>query len=179
MLNHLLRRAALVAALALPLAAPLITAPQAAAQETEEVVRETHGAWDIRCLGSECAMVQALTNTDGATVLVVSISKLAQPQAADTGETIVGVARILTPLNVQLPEGLGLRIDDSDVRSAPYLVCTRVGCHARPPLTSALVDQLKAGNVAEFLTVVSTPEGRRIISSPISLTGFTAAFNAL
>lgn len=143
------------------------------------MVRETHGDWGIHCLGEECAMIQTIATEEGATVFVVSISKLPEPRTTDEGVVIVGVARILTPLNMLLQDGLALRIDDGPLRTAPFLVCSRNGCHSRPPLTADLVDELKAGGVAEFMTAVQTEEGRRVISWPISLQGFTAAFNAL
>lgn len=175
MLTLVLRRLAFLAALAL-VAAPATVAAQ---EPIEETVRETHGDWEIRCAAEDCAMVQALINSDGNTVLVVSITKLPAPRTNDDGAVVVGVARILTPLNVQLLDGLGLRIDDGPPRSAPFIVCSAVGCLSRPPLTADLVDELKAGGVAEFLTAIATPEGRRVVVSPISLRGFTAAYDAL
>lgn len=166
---------------ALIAAATLAVAPVGASAQEQpaEVVRETHGSWEIRCVGEACAMTQTFADSEGRPVLAVSISKLPEAQTTDEGVVILGIARILTPLNVQLPEGLGLKIDDGPARSAPYVVCSQVGCLSRPPLTADLVEELKGGSKAEFLTVIETPEGKRIVAAPIALEGFTAAFEAL
>lgn len=172
--STLLRPALLASAF---VAAAFLGAPASAQQE--ETVRSTHGDWEIRCLGDDCSMTQTYLDGEGRPVLAVSISKLPEPQQTAEGQVLLGVARILTPLNVQLPEGLGLKIDDGPARSAPYVVCSQVGCLSRPPLTADLVDELKSGGRAEFLTVIETREGKRIVVAPISLSGFTAAFDEL
>ena len=167
---------------ALIAAAALSFTPMGAAvaqDQPEEVIRETHGSWEIRCVGEACAMTQTFLDGEGRPVLAVSITKIPEPQTTDEGVVILGIARILTPLNVQLPEGLGLKIDDGPARSAPYVVCSQVGCLSRPPLTADLVEELKGGSAAEFLTVIETSEGKRVVSAPIKLDGFTAAFEAL
>lgn len=165
-----------LAVFALPLAATGVAAQD---EQPAETVREKHGDWEIRCAGENCVMAQTFVDSESRPVLAVSISKLPEPQTTAEGVVIMGIARILTPLNVQLPEGLGLKIDEGKARSAPYVVCSQVGCLSRPPLTADLVDELKNGGKAEFLTVIETREGKRIVSSPISLSGFTAAFEAL
>ena len=152
-----------------------------AQEEKKDVVKAKHGSWEVRCApdGKVCAMTQTFLDGEGRPVLAVSISKLPEAQTTDDGTVILGIASILTPLNVQIPEGLGLKIDDGPARSAPYVVCSQVGCLSRPPLTADLVEELKNGGKAEFLTVIETTEGKRIVASPISLEGFTAAFGEL
>ncbi|MCI4664807.1 MAG: invasion associated locus B family protein [Neomegalonema sp.] len=184
MLNRSLR-ALMAAALALPLAAGV-----AAAQDKKEApgkvavkVREKHGDWEIRCVSDKCVMAQTFKDANKRPVLDVTIRKLKSARKTKKGAVILGVAHILTPLKVQIPEGLGLKIDDGPARSAPYVVCSQVGCLSRPPLTADLVDELKNGKKADFLTVIEIADKgkivKRVVVTPISLTGFTKAFEAL
>jgi len=75
-----------------------------------------------------------------------------------------------------LTEGLSLKIDQGEDAIAPFQVCTEQGCLVREPIADALISQLKKGNGAT-VTVVAANQG--VVNSSISLSGFTAAYNAL
>lgn len=151
----------------------------AASAQANDEVKSTHGAWEVRCApNGACVMTQTFNDGEGRPVLRMTIRKLDEARATDAG-TIVARGQILTPLNVLLRNGVGMRIDGGDVKSAPYWMCTQVGCVARPPLQDTLIDEFQKGSNIEFLTEVETTEGPKFIKTEISLTGFTDAYNAL
>jgi len=80
------------------------------------------------------------------------------------------------PLGVVLTEGLALKIDGGQDAVAPFQVCTEQGCLVREPIADELIGRLKKGNAAT-VTVVAANQG--VVTSSISLSGFTAAYNAL
>lgn len=148
----------------------------AAAQDADPI-QATYGAWDIRCPPQgECYMSQSFANDSGQPVLLMRIQKLAAPQNSG-GRTVSASAQIITPLDVFLPSGLGMTIDGGPVVSAPFIRCRAAGCLSSPPLTDDLVAQFKAGGNAIFIMV--RQPGQAPFEAPISLNGFTAAFDAL
>jgi invasion protein IalB len=84
--------------------------------------------------------------------------------------------RVVAPLGVLLPTGLGLKIDDKDVGHAPFLKCGKVGCIAEVVVNKELVAKLQNGATAVFI-IFQTPEAG--IGIPISLKGFSPALAAL
>ena len=85
-------------------------------------------------------------------------------------------AFISLPLGVSLPGGLSLMIDESQPLRLRYERCDRNGCHAPLPLDADLVNRLKGGRWARVSFFDTT---RREVSVPVSLLGFTAAFDSL
>lgn len=166
---RMVRAAALVIAFGL-------AAAGASAQEND-TVRESHGDWDILCSAEgTCYMAQTFRNDEGQPVLLVRIQKVVT-EATAAGERVEATAQIITPLDVFLPAGLGMQIDEGPVVSAPYVRCREAGCMSNPPLTGELIGRLKQGGVASFIMV--RQPGSQPVAAPISLTGFTAAFDAL
>lgn len=154
-----------------------IVAP-AAAQDSPPV-KATHGAWEVRCSEEgKCLMSQTFKDKEGRSVLAMVLRKLEKPAQTDNGE-IVATARIITPLNVMLIRQLGMRIDGGEIKTTPFLICTQVGCEARPPIKQPLIDEFKAGSKIEFLTEVPTSEGPKVVAVEISLSGFSDAYNDL
>src|SRR3970040_2125049 len=105
--------------LAIVLAAAAFSAAPAAAQD---VVRSVHGDWQIRCdtpagaQTEQCALIQSVTAEDRPNVgLTVIVLKTADQQAR--------LMRVLAPLGVLLPSGLGLKIDQADVGRAGFVRC--------------------------------------------------------
>ena len=179
-------RALMAAILMAPLASGFALAQEAkpaAAKKPKIEVRTKHGDWEIRCIKKKCVMAQTFVDAKKRPILDVTIRKLKAPRKTKKGVIILGVAHILTPLRVQLPQGLGLKIDDGQLRSAPYVVCSQIGCLSRPPLTADLVEELKNGKRALFLTMIEVAEKgkvvKRAVATPISLSGFTKAFEEL
>ena len=161
------------------------SAPRPAAQAGEQpprptgadVKRTTYKSWEVACLSdnTNCAMAQIGKDSTGNPVLEMVIRKLPDPIEAG-GETAVAVLDVITPLGVVLTEGLALKIDDGENAIAPFQVCTEQGCLVREPVADELISQLKRGNGAT-VRVVAANQGE--VSSSISLSGFTAAYNAL
>ena len=142
---------------------------------SQGVVKETHGFWELRCntpagaLNEQCFMLQFVAADDipelGLSVIVV--------QTADL-QTIV--MRVVAPLGVLLPEGLGLRLDGADMGRVQFVRCPREGCMAEVILDEAMINRFRAGKTATFVLHLTIEEG---IGVPISLDGFVDAFDAL
>lgn len=154
------------------LAALLSLAGPAAAQG---VVKAAHGDWQIRCdtppgaTREQCALVQSVAAEDrqnvGLTVIVL--------KTADGKDRIM---RVLAPLGVLLPTGLGLKIDDKDVGTAGFVKCLDTGCVAEVIMDDQLISKLETGGIAVFIIFQTPEEG---IGVPVSLKGFKEGFAAL
>jgi len=138
-------------------------------------VRSAHGDWQMRCdtppgaAGEQCALIQNVTAADRENVgLSVIILKTADQQAR--------ILRVLAPLGVLLPSGLGLRVDNADIGRAGFVRCLPNGCIAEVILEDDLLDKLQAGSQATFIIFQTPEEG---IGIPISLNGFSVGFAAL
>ena len=85
-------------------------------------------------------------------------------------------AALLTlPLGVALPPGVGFQIDEGKLVRVKYERCLPTGCIAGFPLNDEMINQFKRGNKME----VRVHDGVRAVAMPISLSGFTAGFDAL
>ena len=153
-----------LAALALP----------ANAQQNGQV-RATHGSWYIICdtpagaSAEQCIMMQNVVAEDRADLgLSVVILKTADRKAE--------IMRVLAPLGVLLPTGLGLYIDKKDNGRAYFKQCFSDGCYAEVILEQQLIDTLKSGKEATFIVFATPEEG---IGIPVDLAGFSEAFDAL
>ncbi|MBA4782650.1 MAG: invasion associated locus B family protein [Rhizobiales bacterium] len=139
-------------------------------------VKQVHGGWEIRCetptgaQAEQCAMIQFVVADDRPNVgLTVILLRTADKKAH--------VLRVLAPLGVLLPSGLGLRVDEANLGSAPFVRCLPDGgCVSEIVMDDKLVGQLKKGKTATFVIFQTPEEG---IGIPIALNGFTAAFDAL
>nr|WP_306265256.1 invasion associated locus B family protein [Pararhizobium sp. IMCC3301] len=131
--------------------------------------------WTMRCetppgaQGQQCALMQYVAAEDRPNVgLSVIVLKTADGKAK--------LLRVITPLGVLLPSGLGLKIDSEDVGRAGFVRCVSEGCLAEVIMEDALLDKLRRGEQATFI-VFETPEAG--IGIPISLSGFSAGYDAL
>jgi invasion protein IalB len=147
-----------------------ILASPANAQFSESEVRATHGAWQLRCgrppgaSVEKCALVQSVKAEDRRNVsLTVIFLKSFDGQTQ--------ILRVVAPLGVLLPTGLGLKIDGVDVGHAKFLKCGMIGCVAEVVADETLISKLSSGNDAIFI-IFQTPEAG--IGVPIDLAGFTA-----
>jgi invasion protein IalB len=141
----------------------------------EPPVRSVHEAWQVRCdtpagaQSEQCVLMQFVTAEDRENVgLTVIVLKTADQKAV--------IMRILAPLGVLLPSGLGLRIDEADIGKAGFVRCLPNGCVAEVILEDQLLGQLQNGKTATFIIFQTPEEG---IGIPISLAGFTPGFAAL
>jgi invasion protein IalB len=141
----------------------------------EPPVRSTHGDWQVRCdtpagaQSEQCVLMQFVTAEDRDNVgLTVIILKTADKKAR--------IMRILAPLGVLLPSGLGLKIDATDMGRAGFVRCLPNGCVAEVILEDKLLDGMKTGKTATFIIFQTPEEG---IGIPISLNGFGPGFDVL
>lgn len=138
-------------------------------------VRSEHGDWELRCdtppgaESEQCVLMQYVTAEDRENVgLTVIVLRTADKQAR--------ILRVLAPLGVLLPRGLGLRIDEADLGSASFIRCLPNGCVAEVIMDDNLITQLSAGTQATFIIFQTPEEG---IGIPISLNGFAEGYAAL
>jgi invasion protein IalB len=139
------------------------------------IVKGTYGAWQVSCRTppgakeEKCALVQSVTAEDRPNVglTVVFYKAIGEDKK---------LLRVVVPLGVLLPTGLGLKIDNQDVGNAPFLKCSKRGCIAEVVLQDEVINKLKTGTNAMFI-IFDTPEAG--IGIPISLQGFDEALNSL
>lgn len=143
-------------------------------EQPKEIVRETHGDWEIRCTtaNNSCFLYQLLLNDQGTPVAEFSIIKLPLGSEAVAGATIVA------PLGTLLTRGVVFAIDDGDTTQYPFSWCTRPGCFSRFGLTDLMVANMKAGSDVN-ITLYSVGNAQKAVAISASLNGFTAAFDAL
>ncbi|MGB2932609.1 MAG: invasion associated locus B family protein [Methyloceanibacter sp.] len=148
---------------------------EGAATGPGSVVKETYGAWQVSCRTppgakeEKCALVQSVTAEDRPNVglTVVFYKAIGEDKK---------LLRVVVPLGVLLPTGLGLKIDDQDVGNAPFLKCSKRGCIAEVVLQEEVIKKLTTGTNAVFI-IFDTPEAG--IGIPISLQGFGDALTNL
>lgn len=138
-------------------------------------LRSSHGDWQIRCdtppgaPDEQCALLQSVSAEDRQNVaLTVIVLKTADQQNR--------IMRVLAPLGVLIPSGLGLRVDEADVGRTSFVRCLPNGCVAEIILQDDLIRQLQQGTQATFI-IFQTPE--QGIGIPVSLAGFSDGYTAL
>ena len=159
--------------LALSLSAVLLVGNASAfAQGT---LKSSHGAWSMVCdvpagaSSEQCALMQNVVAEDRSEVgLSVVILKTADQKAK--------ILRILAPLGVLLPNGLGLNVDGKDIGRAYFVRCFQDGCYAEVILEEKLLKTLQSGKTATFIVFQTPEEG---IGIPVDLSGFTEGFKEL
>ena len=156
------------------LAAALAGAPseRAAAQGA---VKSVYKDWQIRCdtppgaKAEQCALIQSVTAEDRANVgLTVIVLKTADQKSR--------LMRVVAPLGVLLPSGLGLKIDQADIGRAGFVRCLPNGCIAEVVMDDALIQKLRTGKTATFIIFQTPEEG---IGFPMSLAGFGEGYDKL
>jgi len=143
--------------------------------QAQGAVKSKYGDWEIRCdnpAGSsaeQCALIQSVVAEDKANVsLVVIVLK--------TSDRKSRLLRVIAPLGVLLPNGLGLKIDETDIGRAGFVKCLPTGCIAEVVMEDKLIEQLKSGKTATFIIHQTPDEG---IGLPLTLAGFKDGFSHL
>lgn len=149
-----------------------VVAPEALAQGA---VKSSFGDWQMRCetpagaKSEQCALVQSVQAEDKPNIsLVVILLKTADGKSR--------LLRVVAPLGVLLPAGLGLKIDQTDVGRAGFVRCTPSGCIAEVVMDEDLLGKLKSGQGATFIVFQTPEEG---IGIPVSLNGLGKGFDSL
>ncbi len=139
------------------------------------VVKSKHGDWDLRCetppgsAREQCALLQSVSAEDKPNInLMVIVLKTADGKNR--------LLRVIAPLGLLLPSGLGLKIDDTDVGRAGFVRCLPTGCVAEVVMEEKLIEQMKNGQRATFIIFQTPEEG---IGIPLSMAGFKEGFDAL
>ena len=156
------------------LAATLVLGLTGTAQ-AQGAVRSVHGDWQIRCdnppgaQGEQCALIQSVVAEDrsnaGLTVIVL--------KTADQKSKLM---RVVAPLGVLLPSGLGLKLDNQDVGRAGFVRCLPNGCVAEVVMDDKLLGQLRTAKTATFIIFETPEEG---IGFPLSLNGIGEGYDKL
>lgn len=143
---------------------------------TEAGVKGTFGHWTVRCempagaKSEQCALVQSVTAEDhpGISAVVIVLKSAENPGGR--------ILRVVVPLGILLPAGLGLRIDDADIGRTGFMRCISTGCVAEVVMDDALTNKLRVGDTAFFVVFQNSEEG---IGLPVTLSGFSAGIDAL
>jgi len=139
------------------------------------VVRAQYGDWQMSCdtppgaSFEQCAIIQNVMAEDQPNVgLSVIVLRTADREAR--------LLRVLAPLGVLLPNGLGLNVDGEDMGRVAFVRCLPNGCVAEIVLDDSLIETLSKGSSAIFVVFKTPEEG---IGIPVSLDGFEEGFGQL
>ena len=153
----------------------LVFAALAERASAQGAVKSVHKDWQIRCdtppgaKTEQCALIQSVTAEDRANVgLTVIVLKTADQKSR--------LMRVVAPLGVLLPSGLGLKIDQTDIGRAGFVRCLPNGCIAEVVMDDALIQKLRTGKTATFIIFQTPEEG---IGFPMSLAGFGEGYDKL
>ncbi|WP_245216384.1 invasion associated locus B family protein [Sagittula salina] len=143
-------------------------------------IKETHNDWQMQCLkmpegapesDDVCQMFQLLKDGDGNNVAEVTIAKLEGGKPAPAGGTFI------VPLQTLLTKKLSVSVDGGQVRQYDFNFCTSIGCFARVAFSADDIAQFKKGAKAT-VSLVPMVAPDRVVSLDMSLSGFTAAYDA-
>ncbi len=133
----------------------------------DPAVKGVYGDWALRCesnaqaAGEQCVLVQNVSAEDRPTLQMVVIV-LKNPAGGY-------ILRVVVPLGVILPSGLGLKIDRVDIGRTGFMRCLTNGCLAEVVMDDALVNRFSTGDTALFIVFPAPDDG---VGIPIKLTGF-------
>lgn len=156
-------------------AGAVLAAACASESFAQGAVKSKYGDWEIRCetpagaTAEQCALIQSVVAEDKSNVnLVVIVLKTVDGKSR--------LLRVIAPLGVLLPNGLGLKIDETDIGRAGFVKCLPTGCVAEVVMDDKLIDQLKTGKTATFIIHQVPEEG---IGLPLTLQGFKEGYSKL
>ncbi len=136
-----------------------------------------HGDWQQRCIRTEsgadpCQLYQLLRDDNGNAVAEISVFPLPEGQQASAGATVI------TPLETLLTRQLTMSVDGNQAKRYPFDFCAEAGCFARIGFTDADVTAFRRG-VEAVLTIVPAAAPDQTIDLSVSLSGFTAGYDAV
>jgi invasion protein IalB len=139
------------------------------------VVADKHGAWETRCetppgaSSQQCAIVQSVVDEDRPNITLVII-------ALKTADRKSRLLRVIAPLGVLIPTGLGLKLDQQDFGRMSFVRCLPNGCVAEVVIEDKLLEKMESAKTATFVIFQTPEEG---IGVPASLDGFKEGFELL
>lgn len=142
---------------------------RAAPSVSDPAFRGNFGDWSLVCEntaaagGEQCLLVQSVASEDHPdTQMVILVVK--NPSGGY-------ILRVIVPLGVILPSGLGLKIDRTDIGRTGFMRCLANGCLAEVVMDDNLMKRLGTGDTAVFVIFMSPSEG---VGFPIKLSGFSS-----
>ncbi len=132
----------------------------AMAEPAQAPAKEKFGAWGYRCdkqpgeATEQCALTQQVNAEDRGNSAVGVI--IMRPKGAK-----VGIMRVIAPLSVFLLNGVGLKIDQTDIGRNAFFRCFPSGCLADAAIDDKLLDQLTKGKIATIVTYMTPYDGMR------------------
>lgn len=157
------------------LAGSALLATWAMPARAQGLMKQKFGDWEMRCetppgaQKEQCALIQSVAAEDRPNInLVVIVLKTADGKSR--------LLRVVAPLGVLLPSGLGLKVDQTDVGRAGFVRCLPTGCIAEVMMEDKLLDQLRSGTTATFIIFQTPEEG---IGIPLTLGGLKDGFDKL
>lgn len=145
--------------------------------ETSIPVRSQHGAWAVACdqppgaPEEQCALSQVIAPEDRPGICLAVF-------ALKTADQKARILRVVAPLGVLLPRGVGLYVDGKPTNQMVFYRCLDNGCYAETLLDDTLLDTLSTGKSAA-LTIYQTPEKESVLALPLDLKGFGEGFKSL
>ena len=171
-------RAALALALCAPASLAVPPGGDAFAQGTRAVpgrVVSRHADWTVVCdtppgaAREQCGATQSVVSEERPDLgLDVTVF--------ETADRAARILRVIAPLGVFLPAGLGLNLDGEDLGRAVFTRCVAAGCEANVVMDDTLLSRLRAGTSAAFI-IYQTPESGT--GFPVDLDGLDEAYAAL
>jgi invasion protein IalB len=188
-------RATLTGMRGLGLGAVLAVAMASCPAAAQGIVRGNFSDWELRCeqqqgREEQCILYQNVADEKDSNInVVVVVLRVAEGQGADgKPASRKPVLRVIAPLGVLLPRGLGLRIESAtekdkdgkpivkDIGSTGFVKCVPSGCVAEVEIDDRLQNELKNGQTATFIIFDKPNEGRGL---PLTLVGFERGLQAL
>lgn len=150
---------------------------EAVTPENSSYVKETIGDWAIQCLSTPdrddpCQLYQVLKGPDGGAVAEISLFPV-----ENQGQAVAG-ANFIVPLETLLTQKLTVQVDSGQAKRYDFAFCSQLGCVARVGFLAQDIASFKAGNVAN-VTIIPAVAPDQKVTVQMSLSGFTAAYNAL
>lgn len=179
----------------LRLTALLAVAVLPGAASAQGQVKSNFSDWELRCdtpagRPEQCILFQNIADEAQPDInLVVVVLRVSEAQRTDGSPAgRRPVLRVIAPLGVLLPSGLGLKIESAkektpqgqpvvkDIGSTGFVKCLPNGCIAEVEMDDRLLGEFKAGRTATFIIFQTPAEGRGL---PLNLAGFEEGFQAL
>jgi invasion protein IalB len=143
--------------------------------KSEGAVKDKHGNWETRCetppgaASEQCAIVQSVADEERPNITLVVI-------ALKTADRKGRLLRVIAPLKVLLPTGMGLHVDKDDMGRMSFVRCLPNGCVAEVFIDDKLLAKMENGQTITFVIFETPEEG---IGVPAPLAGFKESFEAL
>ncbi len=154
--------------------APQSSTPPPPQTTSDPAIKGLYGEWALRCeipagaLTEQCVLVQNVY-ADGRPDVQLVVIVLKVP---DGGHLL----RVVAPLGVVLPAGLGLKIDGTDIGRTGFMRCLGNGCMAEVAMDDGLIGRFSTGSTALFVIYPKPDEG---VGIPIPLAGFASGLARL